>query len=307
MRPNEETVLLNNEATNTTPAGNGKNESWKVVSIGAATGILVGAGGMYAANAYAAGNKQEEIENVQNTQDTQEGTLKLADTHDDLSFGDAFAAARAEVGPGGVFNWQGNLYSTYTKEEWDLMTDEQKDLFAEQVKPEIKAADVEVAQHETHVHHTATTAQAETAHAQNEEEDVTMADEHIDYEQAPKMRSDYAEQTSEAETSDDDDVQLVNSGQYTNEDGTVGNYAHVRVENEDVLLVDVDGDGYPDIAAADLNHDGELNYGEVIDIQSGDPIAAATTEDGADVYNTGDDNYTDDSVSMTDDIDTVSF
>ena len=50
--------------------------------------------------------------------------------YDDMSFGDAFAAARAETGgPGGVFVWHGNVYNTYYAEEWEAMTPEQQNLF----------------------------------------------------------------------------------------------------------------------------------------------------------------------------------
>ena len=40
---------------------------------------------------------------------------------DDMSFQDAFAVARDEVGPGGVFEWGGQTFSTYTKAEWRQM------------------------------------------------------------------------------------------------------------------------------------------------------------------------------------------
>jgi len=36
-----------------------------------------------------------------------------------MSFGEAFKTARTEVGAGGIFEWKGNLYNTYYKEEWD--------------------------------------------------------------------------------------------------------------------------------------------------------------------------------------------
>jgi hypothetical protein len=39
--------------------------------------------------------------------------------NDDMSFSEAFMAARDEVGVGGAFEWQGNVYSTYTADEWD--------------------------------------------------------------------------------------------------------------------------------------------------------------------------------------------
>lgn len=46
---------------------------------------------------------------------------------DDMSFGEAFAHARAEVGPGGIFEWRGNTYGTYYEDEWNSMTTADKD------------------------------------------------------------------------------------------------------------------------------------------------------------------------------------
>ena len=40
---------------------------------------------------------------------------------DDMSFSEAFATAREEVGPGGFFEWKGHTYNTYYREEWDQM------------------------------------------------------------------------------------------------------------------------------------------------------------------------------------------
>lgn len=54
----------------------------------------------------------------------------FADTvSDDMSFGDAFRAARSEVGCGGVFEWRGKLYNTFLKEEWDTMSHLEKQEF----------------------------------------------------------------------------------------------------------------------------------------------------------------------------------
>lgn len=49
--------------------------------------------------------------------------------NDDMSFGEAFAAARAEVGPGGFFVWKGAAYNTYHAEEWAAMSPEDKAQF----------------------------------------------------------------------------------------------------------------------------------------------------------------------------------
>jgi hypothetical protein len=54
--------------------------------------------------------------------------MEVATSVDDsMSFSEAFAAAREEVGAGGLFVWHGNTYGTYYKEEWDSMTAEEKE------------------------------------------------------------------------------------------------------------------------------------------------------------------------------------
>lgn len=49
--------------------------------------------------------------------------------NDIMDFSEAFANARADVGLGGFFNWRENSYSTYTEEEWNSMSPEDKELF----------------------------------------------------------------------------------------------------------------------------------------------------------------------------------
>ena len=48
---------------------------------------------------------------------------------DDMSFNQAFATARADIGMGGYFEWNGKLYGTYYKEEWDAMTPQQHEQY----------------------------------------------------------------------------------------------------------------------------------------------------------------------------------
>lgn len=53
--------------------------------------------------------------------------LDVADNvNDDMSFADAFAAARSEVGAGGIFYWHGKAYGTYYENEWAGMSEEDK-------------------------------------------------------------------------------------------------------------------------------------------------------------------------------------
>ncbi len=50
---------------------------------------------------------------------------------DQLSFDEAFQIARKEIGKGGFFEWNGETYNTYYKEEWDDMSeDEMQDYWA---------------------------------------------------------------------------------------------------------------------------------------------------------------------------------
>ena len=46
------------------------------------------------------------------------------------TFNEAFKAARENFGPGGAFEWKGNIYSTFTAEEWDSMSDLEQEQYA---------------------------------------------------------------------------------------------------------------------------------------------------------------------------------
>lgn len=55
--------------------------------------------------------------------------VRVAHVDDSLSFSQAFAEARTQVGPGGVFEWHGRAYNTFYKEEWDHMSPEERAAF----------------------------------------------------------------------------------------------------------------------------------------------------------------------------------
>lgn len=149
---NEETIIENRPIVNGQSENQNDGTSWKYVSLGGVAGILMGAGLMYAGNANAATNqKNEERSNLSSAENsafeqheinTPDTSLPVAKIHNELSFGEAFAQARAEVGPGGVFIWHGGIYNTYTVEEWNAMTPQQKMDFAHQVNPEYRAHDI---------------------------------------------------------------------------------------------------------------------------------------------------------------------
>ena len=61
--------------------------------------------------------------------------------NDAMTFENAFASSREEVGPGGVFNWHGNTYSTFYKEEWNGLSLVEKQDFLHDVGFEVAKND----------------------------------------------------------------------------------------------------------------------------------------------------------------------
>jgi len=83
-----------------------ENVNWKQVMLGRVPGILLGARGAF-------------TDTIETGESEVLGEHHLDAVSDEMSFGDAFSAARAELGQGGVFEWRGNLYATDTIEEWN--------------------------------------------------------------------------------------------------------------------------------------------------------------------------------------------
>ena len=72
------------------------------------------------------------------SQSTDMSILEVAEVKQEVSFKEAFDAARAQVGPGGIFEWRGQWYNTYTAEEWQGMTPSVKEDYVELVKPYVE-------------------------------------------------------------------------------------------------------------------------------------------------------------------------
>ena len=167
---NEETIYTGNTQHGNSKEGVLKNiveKAWKPVTIGGSTGILLGAGALMAQRTIALTadakpathtsdveskvatnpveenvvSSQEEV--ASDVQSDVQSDVHVATVSDDLTFAQAFAGAREQVGPGGVFSWHGAVFSTYTAEEWDGMTEEEQNHFAEMVRPEVDAHHVE--------------------------------------------------------------------------------------------------------------------------------------------------------------------
>jgi len=281
MNANEETVYLN-ESRTTIPQQekqtSGENAAWKSVTIGAVSGILVGAGVIYATKAHAGDmNGAADV----NAADEASDALKVAEVSSNQSFGDAFASAREQVGPGGVFHWRGGIYSTYTKEEWDGMSSDEKNLFAESVKPEIRASEIDTTHHYTaSAHHNAHTGGHEVHEARSTEaEHVHEARTEETLHRADVVRN---ETTSEAHSghahaNGDPDVQIL-EGPVQLADGRIA--THAVIDGVEVVQVDVDGDGTIDYVVADANGDGQADMMVLDATGNGEPDVVAYDANG---------------------------
>lgn len=240
--------------TNETTSGTLKKEGlkWKEVTIGGVSGILLGGAGSFAATA-STRNSVEELSEESDSEEngeamgeaTEEAATSTISAHgnvangvnDSMSFNEAFAAARSEVGAGGCFVWHGNVYGTYYANEWNAMTPAQRDEFTAQslgVDTSHSHATGTYAHHSTGSHHTETT-------------------------------TDHEEETTIGE--DDMAVEVLGVEQIQNEDGSVSNIGVAGINGQAVYFIDVDGeDGEFDLMAVDLNNNNTLEENEIFDI-----------------------------------------
>lgn len=230
------------------------NSSWQQVSIAGVTGILMGAAGMYAANAFA-GEQPAETDGQQGSgsaetlSHTTDNGLHVAEVDQNLSFGEAFAAARNEVGPGGVFHWHGGIYNTYTAQEWNSMSAGERAQFAQQVQPEIQPGEERTGHHE---------ARHDTARHDNGSH-KTDDDNHDNDDNTPKPPTPKPED-------DEPEVHFLGVDQVQTESGQTMNVGHMVIGDQEVALVDVDNNMVFDVAISDRNDNGKIDENEVIDI-----------------------------------------
>ena len=181
--------------------------------------------------------------------------------YDDMSFREAFDAARAELGAGGVFRWHGNIYNTYTADEWNAKTEEEQDAFAEGVGAEISAEDVD----------TSDLALAEDVKENADAETEPAADVRVAL--GEETDATVSAASDQAIESNDDDVRVLGFGEVTLENGHNVTVQELDINGQRVAVVDVDQDGVADLAMTDLNHNQQMDEGEVIDLHTGEAVS----------------------------------
>lgn len=253
-------------------------QSWKPVTIGGVTGILMGAGAMYATKL----NTPKLDGSVEPADQPQ--AVNEAATHDELSFGEAFQTARAELGPGGVFRWHGNIYNTYTAEEWNQLSQVDKETLAKRVDAEVSPSDIdtnEIARAESHQETVEDVTVAEVTSATSEEE---LSGVNAGTATVASVDETETVQTTDEKPAEDDDVRVVGFGHVQLPDGHYVAVEEVDINGQRVAVVDVDNDGMPDIAMSDINHNQQADEGEIIDLHTGEALSFTNTVGDDEMY-----------------------
>ena len=217
----------------------------------AAGGFVAGAASMAAGDVFATA-KTEEVEkapeehsqidpaNSPSEHDaivaSDEG-LRVAQVDDDKAFAEAFADARAQVGPGGVFEWHGKVYGTFYKDEWDQMSAEERAEWQSKVDYNDLRDENEAQQY----------AQHQDTQAQEPVQNTNVHQTSQSQEQEPAV-----------EIADIRKVDVDGNGQLDT----------VVELNNGVMFADLDHNGVADVAAADVNGDGMISNDEVADVRA---------------------------------------
>lgn len=219
---------------------------WKHVMVGGISGMMFGMGGAFVVNQTA--DAEELGEEIPNPDGLIQPTPVSPDTHvtvsglpvatvgDDLSFGEAFAEAREQVGAGGVFEWHGGVYGTFYADEWEEMTPEQRTDF------------------NNRVNYTGGLSGQSTVN-----QDVINTGDEVDTQ---------IQETTQAQDASSAPAEVEVLGVYdaTLADGSSVTVGQVVVEGHEVYMVDVNQDDVADIMGMDLNGDGTISGEEFRDV-----------------------------------------
>lgn len=193
-----------------------------------------------------------------------ETSLPFSETvSDEMDFQEAFSTAREELGAGGFFNWKGNSYNTYYKEEWEEMSSEEQLAYGSNVQSHSLFVDVDININIEQTGSVQEVEQAETA------------------EDTP------SESISGAELSPFEELTFGISD--TDDNGII-----------DSVVVDADQDGYADTIMIDVNEDGEIDL-QGIDIDYDGDIDVVIVDEGQDGLDENDTHLEYDGVVSMDD------
>lgn len=184
------------------------------------------------------------------------GNVKVAEVSDDMSFDEAFASARKQVGAGGVFEWRGKLYGTYYKNEWDNMSQADKDQYAANVfgTPQAK------------VHNDNSQEQPQKDMAED-----TDAEQNTNVQQV-SHQTDNQQDMAEADSDNGGSYniqQVYGARTVTDDNGNPMTMVEAKVNGHNAILCDINQDDKIDSMAIDANDDGQITEDEIIPVPQG--------------------------------------
>lgn len=290
--PIEQSSSENAATTNSYQTTQKKVRKGKSVASGVGgfvAGAAVGAGATAAASTTSESvepqiETKEEIVNEETPETPSQEQAILANDEgiryahvDANNFNDAYAQARAQVGPGGVFEYNGKIYSTYTAEEWNEMSAEERAEYQGKIFENAPAPH----------HHTTTHAATAT--------DVADHQEQIHVEATPENNGAVASNAEMiAAEPVDNEIRVLGVEAVQNDYGQIMNVALVECEGDQALLVDVDNNGSIDVLIHDDNFDGHIQESEVHDISGAglevaDLLQSQAAQEGDVFYASNDD------------------
>lgn len=189
------------------------------------------------------------------------GNVKVAEVSDDMSFDEAFASARKQVGAGGVFEWRGKLYGTYYKNEWDNMSQADKDQYAANVfgTPQAK----------THQTNTQDQPQQDVA-----EENVAEQNTNV---QQVSQQTDNQQDMAEAVSDNGGRYniqQVYGARTVIDNNGNPMTMVEAKVNGHNAILCDINQDDKIDSMAIDANDDGRITQDEIIPVPQGSVLVS---------------------------------
>jgi len=235
-----------------------KNDTMRKVAIGGGIGILLGASAAAVAQTLSSSETPDEGVEVEPAPDT---VSVASNVSDGMSFGDAFAAARAELGPGGMFTWHGNSYSTYTADEWDNMSAGERADYGRLVAPHVQFDNGHYGGHHTahqtvhHVHEHVVHEVADDVAQVEPAETAAAATATATAAAQPAQAEPTAEMTGKSDQVDIDlsKVRLVEAEEVETFDDVDTVVGRGFVDGHDAMFHDLDNNGIFDAATVDAN------------------------------------------------------
>lgn len=249
-----------------------KHSTARNISMGAVGGIALGSTGTLLSGAsieHPILNNETDVQEVATdhvTSPVVSEEIHFATNIDDsMSFNEAFAAARHEVGAGGAFVWHGTVYGTYYGNEWESMTSDEQSQFTHDAIGAYRHQNDDPDDHTGH-EVTSTSTNASTITHLNSQELATSTEEIYD-----------ANIDGDQENTIEVHVLGHEEGVFL-DNGSEANIGIAEVGGETALFIDVvdvngnDGpDGVYDVVVMDSNGDAVIDENEVafVDPNSG--------------------------------------